>query len=128
MVSVTLAITVGTLVGFLTAFRAIRYFTKDRKMSVPTRRDVKKDGTRIVWTVTTLAAPIVWFLAFIVGGNFGGAFASNLAEATGVSEVLLVPLGIGVGLAICIAFLAVGIGLLCIGALRILDATEEPSA
>jgi hypothetical protein len=55
----------------------------------------------VTWTLAVATFPFVWFLGFVVGGNFGGAYASRLAEAWSISGEILIPLGIGFALFVC---------------------------
>jgi hypothetical protein len=116
MSPVTSAIIIGTGIGLLATYWGVRLLTGKRAGP----KDSMKFGERLIWITMAVIMPFVWFIAFVVGGNFGGALAGNLAEATGAPEALLVPFGIGTGLAICIIFLTLGVTMLCIVAFRLL--------
>lgn len=118
MLSVTFAIVAGTVIGFFITFLGVRHLIEGRENPV-IKHPSAKGGKRVIWTVTVAAMPFVWFVAFVVGGNFGGAVASNLAEVSGIPEAFLVPIGIGTGLALFIAFLALGAALISIVVVRI---------
>ena len=60
--------------------------------------------------LVTIIFPFAWFFGFVVGGNFGGAVASNLA-GTLFSERVLIPIGIGIGIFICTTFVSIFIPL-----------------
>ena len=67
----------------------------------------------ITIAVALVSLPISWFFGYVVGGNFGGSFASKL---TFLSEGVIIPIGIAFGIFIVTTFLSCCLSLLGLGA------------
>ena len=120
MNSVATAIVVGTLVGTWGMYFAIgRLIASDWMLQAG--RPPTAFGRRVVWAVAVIAVPFAWFMGFVVGGNFGGAFAGVLAERTGLPEAALIPAGIGLGLAMCIALICTASAFIALTLVRLVE-------
>jgi hypothetical protein len=118
--SVAIAIFGGTLLGLLVSYFAIKRLAASRWM-LSSSQSPTTGGRRTVWVVAIIAIPFAWLLGFVVGGNFGGALAGRFAESSGLSEAILIPSGIGLGIALCTAMLSIGSALLGLLVVRLFE-------
>ena len=61
-----------------------------------------------IWVVAAVTSPFAWFLGFVFGGNFGGAVASTISEASGLPSEILISGGVGLGIFACTVLLSIG--------------------
>lgn len=109
--AVSFAVLVSTLLCVVATYIAVRQISRGQWLT-PADRTSSPFARRVSWLSAIGVFPFAWFLGFVVGGNFGGAIASNLSEGTGLPAGFLIPLGIGVGIFLCTTLLSIAVALL----------------
>ena len=94
---VTIAVLVGTGLAAFAVMSVVRVLRK-RIERLPLDERPRWTLASAI-TVAVVAFPFAWWAGFILGGNFGGAFAAAVAEDMGAQRAL-VPVGISLGIAL----------------------------
>jgi hypothetical protein len=107
---VFIATLLGTVLAAFLLWVSVRWLLASRILLSPGKE--QRPFTKYLVSVAALVAfPFAWFVGFVIGGNFGGAYAS----LTSLSEAWAIPTGIGLGIAVLtfvLSFLAASCGLL----------------
>jgi predicted small integral membrane protein len=102
---VFLATTLSTIASIAACAYFIGFLRARRAQS-----GIIERSTTIAIALVTL--PIAWFLGYVVGGNFGGSIASQLSF---LSEAVVIPIGIAIGIFVVTSFLSCTLTLIGLG-------------
>lgn len=86
-----IAMMAGSLLGLLCAFVFIH-----RRM---VKANSRIKSSMLTWSCLAITLLPNWFVSLVVGGNIGGAWGGNIAEAVGWKPETFVALGIFGGMA-----------------------------
>lgn len=123
MTSVAFAVLLGTVLGGLATYWAVSRIVGNRWL-LPMGYDGRL-AQRVAWFAAIVAYPFMWFLGFVVGGNFGGGAAGKVSESLGLSSQIVIPFGIGLGILLGTTLLSIAVSVLgfaiarCIERLRL---------
>lgn len=105
----------GTFLGLFAALMVIRMVLTAQSAFAMNRKLTRRERT-VVTVVVAVAFPFSWFVAFVVGGNFGGSYTAYAVAKSGILDDEFTNLGIGLGISIvlcifmiCAAGLAIGL-------------------
>src|SRR5262245_41671747 len=90
---VSIATVVGTAVAAIVLWVTIRWLGNSNFLLAPGQR-ARRAGKLAAVVAGVVSFPFAWFVGYVVGGNFGGAYASRV----GREADLLIPIGIGTGI------------------------------
>ena len=102
---VFLATTLSTIASIAACFFFIGFLRRRRA-----RSGIIERSTTIA--IAVVALPIAWFLGYVVGGNFGGSIASQLSF---LSEGVVIPIGIAIGIFVVTSFISCTLTLFGLG-------------
>ena len=98
---IMLAVILGTVCGTMIAHWATCLFLNSTGLFGT--KNLTRGARTLVLGSIAIASPPVWLSSFLIGGNFGGAFASSLAEMLNFPEKFFVEIGIFVGISLTLS-------------------------
>jgi hypothetical protein len=114
MLWMIIVVIAASAAGLVLSLVVVRKFAKGDAENGQRTSRIRTIGR--AWTVAVFV--LSWFAAFIIGGNFGGALGSQLAERMGWNETLLMVAGVGLGIFVCTALPSTVVGALAVALMR----------